>query len=254
MTGTSFDMRLSWKVDNRIREILKGSFFHPHIDMVPYVQKTTFQSFIQDCYDKSSRTFTFGRDRKLELYLGLQNVFAISGFPVDEDLSPSKLNDVAWGAVALVMLHTSLGSDGRKNVNGPICIVESPRMVSPGKDSRKPKMKQFEFIRDEMTIEALSTMLPCSINDASLNSEIRDEDQETSPFCNDDQIDSINDASLNPEIRDDVGSSMSPKLKKRVIKVRPDLNVNIARGRDQKTPKSIFSPSGKKRKPHGHPV
>nr|GEU47302.1 hypothetical protein [Tanacetum cinerariifolium] len=82
-----------------------------------------------------------------------------------------------------------------------------------------------------------------SINEASLNSEIRDEDQETSPFCNDDQIGSINDASLNPEIRDDAGSSMSPKLKKRVIKVRPDLNVNIARGRDKKTPKSIFSPS-----------
>ncbi|GKF04350.1 hypothetical protein Tco_0035018 [Tanacetum coccineum] len=65
-----------------------------------------------------------------------------------------------------------------------------------------------------------------------------------------DQIGSIKDASLNPEIRDDAGSSMSPKLKKRVIKVQPDLNVNIARGRDQKTPKSIFYPSGKKRKPH----
>ncbi|GKE04433.1 serine/threonine-protein phosphatase 7, partial [Tanacetum coccineum] len=212
MTGTSFDMRHPWKVDNRIRNILEGSFFHPLIDMVPYVQKTTFQSFIQDCYDKSSRTFTFGRDRKLKLYLGLQDVFAISGFPVDgsrpiicedintkqicidmlgtyeeepkmkmkvskrwlkdtfeavpedisedaiapyvrgyllyligtkvlpncdkptyypvywlqflEDLSPSKLNDVAWGAAAIAMLHTSLGSDRRENVKGPIWIVE----------------------------------------------------------------------------------------------------------------------------------
>ncbi|GJR64769.1 serine/threonine-protein phosphatase 7 [Tanacetum coccineum] len=217
MTGTSFDMRHPWKVDNRIRNILEGSIFHPLIDMVPYVQKTTFQSFIQDCYDKSSRTFTFGHDHKLKLYLGLQDVFAISGFPVDgsrpiicedintkqicidmlgtyeqepkmkmkvskrwlkdtfeavseeisgdaiapyvrgyllyligtkvllncdkpnyypvywlqflEDLSPSKLNDVAWGAAALAMLHTSLGSDGRKNVKGPIWIDEDVNLI-----------------------------------------------------------------------------------------------------------------------------
>nr|GEV33105.1 serine/threonine-protein phosphatase 7 long form homolog [Tanacetum cinerariifolium] len=85
-----------------------------------------------------------------------------------EDLSPSKLNDVAWGAAALAMLHTSLGSDGRKNfflleripnianlIMGigsseektvPLFRYWSPRMVSPGKDSGKPEMKQFEFI------------------------------------------------------------------------------------------------------------
>ncbi|GJR64770.1 hypothetical protein Tco_0010835 [Tanacetum coccineum] len=89
-----------------------------------------------------------------------------------------------------------------------------------------------------------------SINDASLKFESRDEDQETSPFCNDHQMGSINDASLNPEIRDDAGSSMSPKLKKRVIKVRSGLNVNIAGDHDKKMPKSIFSPSGRKRKAH----
>nr|GEV40865.1 hypothetical protein [Tanacetum cinerariifolium] len=277
------------------------------------------------------------------------------------DLSPLKLNDVAWGAAALAMLHTSLGSDGKKNVNGPIWIVEfffwkkflilpillwglvhlkrkqslffvtgphacfdqiiyhEPEKGFPqldiinlqpvgkldvlfSKSSRgcqKRKLKdpylpyievwknrhlEMNCIKDDRPCFLLPSMPAendsdgpqsnqqndldgCryfafmiadisnndqigSINDASLNSEIMDEDQETSPFCNDDQIDSINDASLNPKIRDDVGSSMSPKLKKRVIKVRPDLNVNIARGRDQKTPKSIFSPSGKKRKPH----
>ncbi|PWA92309.1 serine/threonine-protein phosphatase 7 [Artemisia annua] len=40
-----------------------------------------------------------------------------------KDLSPSKLIDVVWGAAALAMLHTSLGSDKRKNVKGPIRIL-----------------------------------------------------------------------------------------------------------------------------------
>ena len=83
MTGTAFDLRNPWKVDCRLKKLLEGSFFYQLIDMVPYTQKTTFQSFITDCYDKSSRTFTFGRDRQIQLYLGLQDIFAISGFPVD---------------------------------------------------------------------------------------------------------------------------------------------------------------------------
>nr|GEY08961.1 hypothetical protein [Tanacetum cinerariifolium] len=224
MTGTSFDMRHLWKVDNRIQKILEGSFFHPLIDMVPYVQKTTFQSFIQDCYDKSSRTFTFGRDRKLELYLGLQDVFAISGFHVDgsrsiicEDINTKQIcidmlgtyeekpkmkmnvskgwlkdtfeavsEDISEDVIApyvrgylLYLIGTKvllncdkptyypfflleripnianlimrIGSSEEKTV--PLFCYWSPRMVSPCKDSGKPEVKQFEFIRDEMMIE-----------------------------------------------------------------------------------------------------
>ncbi|GKE76397.1 hypothetical protein Tco_1542517, partial [Tanacetum coccineum] len=87
------------------------------------------------------------------------------------------------------------------------------------------------------------------INDAPLNPESRN-DAGSSMYFADHQMGCINDAPLNPESRNDAGSSMSPKLKKRVIKVRSGLNVNIAGDRDQKTPKSIFSPSGRKRKAH----
>ncbi|GKE46285.1 hypothetical protein Tco_1477543 [Tanacetum coccineum] len=134
--------------------------------------------------------------------------------------------------------------------NDPGGFYNSEGQQTAKNDTDRPPSNQQNDLEDQETSPFCNDDQIGSINDASLNPEIRDEDQETSPFCNDDQIGSINDASLNPEIRDDAGSSMSRKLKKRVIKVRPDLNVNIARGRDQKTPKSIFSPSGKKRKSH----
>ncbi|KAI3510650.1 hypothetical protein L1887_17782 [Cichorium endivia] len=37
------------------------------------------------CYDRESKTFTFGRDRNIDLYFGLEDVYYIGGIPVDRE-------------------------------------------------------------------------------------------------------------------------------------------------------------------------
>ncbi|KAI3510665.1 hypothetical protein L1887_17797 [Cichorium endivia] len=37
------------------------------------------------CYDRESKTFTFGRDRNIHLYFGLEDVYYIGGIPVDRE-------------------------------------------------------------------------------------------------------------------------------------------------------------------------
>ncbi|GKA98146.1 hypothetical protein Tco_0826040 [Tanacetum coccineum] len=341
MTGTSFDMRHPWKVDNRIRNILEGS-----------------------------RTFTFGRDNKLKLYLGLQDVFAISGFPVDGSRSII-CEDIDTKQICIDMLGTyeqeptfkmkvskrwlkdtfeavpkenirqmpsctlcartcyvayCLASVGRKNVKGPMWIVEDVNLIpyvdyqgylhkriffsrvvlfnfdqiiyhepdkgflqldiinlqwvrkldvllpksSKGCQTRKLMDHYLPYIElwknRHLEMNCIKDDRPCFLlpsvpaendSDGPQSDQQNDldgpqsdqqndtedfydsegqqtaendsdrpqpnqqddlEDQETSPFSNDDHMGSINDAHLNPEIRNYAGSSMSPKLKKRVIK------------------------------------
>lgn len=49
------------------------------------LHKTHFSHSFKSCNDKDSRTFTLGRDRKVELYFGLEDVFVLSGFLLTVD-------------------------------------------------------------------------------------------------------------------------------------------------------------------------
>ncbi|PWA40538.1 serine/threonine-protein phosphatase 7 [Artemisia annua] len=83
MTGKSGSKFGSWNLDGRIRELLVGSCFFDLTNFVGYKQRTDFLTYIESCYDKTNQVFRFGHANSLELYFGLQDVFAISGLPVD---------------------------------------------------------------------------------------------------------------------------------------------------------------------------
>jgi len=81
----NFDLRSPWNLDSRVKAKLRGTFFDSISEqfLKGYRQCHIFQSFIKDCYDKKKKKFTFGLNDDVGLYFGLQDVFALSGIPVD---------------------------------------------------------------------------------------------------------------------------------------------------------------------------
>ncbi|KAL8255330.1 hypothetical protein R6Q59_033551 [Mikania micrantha] len=70
--------------------------------MTPYRQCHIFQTFIRDCYDKNTKTFTFGPDRDIHLYFGLGDIYALSGISVDGN--PVICNDISAQELCMNML------------------------------------------------------------------------------------------------------------------------------------------------------
>ncbi|KAD4888404.1 hypothetical protein E3N88_20477 [Mikania micrantha] len=100
--GTTFGVTKPWQVDKSFIEKLEGSFFHSIAKMTPYRQCHIFQTFIRDCYDNNTRTFTFGPDRDIHLYFGLEDIYALLGIPVDEN--PVICNDISTQELCMKML------------------------------------------------------------------------------------------------------------------------------------------------------
>ncbi|KAD5960280.1 hypothetical protein E3N88_11752 [Mikania micrantha] len=110
--GTSFDITSPWKVDPRVLRKLEGSFFHSIANMKAYKQCHVFQGFIKDCYDTTTRTFTFGSDRNIRLYFGLEDVYALSGMPVDG--KPIICDDIPTEKLCMDMLGSYKLCGGKK--------------------------------------------------------------------------------------------------------------------------------------------
>ncbi|KAL8250500.1 hypothetical protein R6Q59_034193 [Mikania micrantha] len=70
--------------------------------MTPYRQCHIFQTFIRDCYDNNTKTFTFGPNRDIHLYFGLEDIYALSGIPVDGN--PVICNDISAQEFCMKML------------------------------------------------------------------------------------------------------------------------------------------------------
>ncbi|GKC92420.1 serine/threonine-protein phosphatase 7, partial [Tanacetum coccineum] len=51
--------------------------------MKSYNQCSVFQEFIRSYYSNDEKAFVFGPNKKVSLFFGLQDVFALSGFPVN---------------------------------------------------------------------------------------------------------------------------------------------------------------------------
>ncbi|KAL8214895.1 hypothetical protein R6Q57_004344 [Mikania cordata] len=70
--------------------------------MTLYRQCHIFQTFIRDCYDNNMKTFIFGSNRDIHLYFGLEDIYALSGIPVDGD--PVICNDIPTEELCMKML------------------------------------------------------------------------------------------------------------------------------------------------------
>lgn len=143
--GSNFDLRNRWEPNAKVLEKLKGSFFYSIAQFKPYKQCLIFQKFIQDCYNKNTKTFSFGPDNDVGLYFGLQDVYALSGMPVDG--RPIVCNDVNTELLCRKYLGTF---DKCKSKS-----AGKSKKVSSMKVSRDWLKKKFEKVPDEATGETL---------------------------------------------------------------------------------------------------
>ncbi|GKB89645.1 serine/threonine-protein phosphatase 7, partial [Tanacetum coccineum] len=79
-SGSKVSLFRSWTVDKRVARRLEGTCFHRFIDFPLYLQKHMFLEQIARSYSKQEHTFVVGNTH---LYLGLEDVYYLSGLPVD---------------------------------------------------------------------------------------------------------------------------------------------------------------------------
>lgn len=146
--GSNFDLKNRWEPNAKVLEQLKGSFFYSIAQLKPYKQCHIFQEFIQECYNKNTKTFSFGLNNDVELYFGLQDVYALSGMPVDG--RPIVCDDIETEKLCRQYLGTFDESACKsKKSAGKL------KKVSSMKVSREWLRKNFKNVPNEATNETL---------------------------------------------------------------------------------------------------